>query len=148
TGLSSVFPQTDAPLTAAARAVFALLATGLGLIGGLLLARRIAETQIHARAPRRRTSRAAPPRPLSVHDDLGEAAIEPAIEEQRKPIPGRRRALAVIEDERPSDFLLAAPLPGSETDLPPQLSADEDAMSERPSDFEIPARHDETADGL
>ena len=150
TGLSDVFPQADAPLTAGARAAFALLATVLGLVGGLMLARRVAEGQVVPRAPRRRTplggGGAAPPRPLSVHDDLGEAAIAPAIDEQHKPIPGRRRALAAIEDERPSDFLLAAPLPGDEAASPPQLPAEEDAMSERPSDIEIPAPHDEAAD--
>lgn len=146
TGLSSVFPQADAPLTAGARAAFALLATILGLIGGLTLARRVAETQVVARAPRRRKPN-APPRPLSVHDDLGETAIAPAIDEQRKPLPGRRRALAAIEDERPSDFLLAAPVPGGDTDSPPPLPTDEVTMSERPSDFELPA-YDEAPEAL
>jgi hypothetical protein len=146
TGLASVFPQTDAPLTAGARAAFALLATVLGLVGGLVLARRVADGQAAPRAPRSRAPRAgAPPRPLSVHDDLGEEAIAPTVEEQRKPIPGRRRALAAIEDERPSDFLLAAPLPGGDAVPPPELPADEDAMSEQPSDIEFPAQHDEAA---
>ncbi len=145
-GLSSVFPQAAAPLTAGARAAFALLATILGLVGGLALAHRVAATQVAARAPRRRAPN-APPRPLSVHDDLGEEAIAPTLGEQRKPLPGRRRSLAAMEDERPSDFLLA-PLPGSEAISPPELPADEDEMSERPSDIAIPAHDGDAVEEL
>jgi hypothetical protein len=129
----------EPPLTAAARAVMALLATVAGLAGGLVLARRVAQAQQAGQPPRRRRPVAAgrQVRPLSVHDDLGEEAIAPANEE-KKAFPGRRRALAVIEDERPSDFLMAAPLPGGEHAETPELPTDEDAMSERPSDFEAP----------
>jgi hypothetical protein len=144
TGLSSVFLQAEAPITASARAAFALLATIIGAVGGLALARRVAESQQHASSsPRRRTPRAghyAPDRtvrPLSVHDDLGEGIAAPA-HDQPMPIPGRRRALAVLEEERPSDFLLAAPLPGHEDTAAPDLPIDEEPMTERPSEFDAP----------
>jgi hypothetical protein len=146
TGLSSVFPQAGEPLTLSARAAFALLAAILGLVGGLTLARRVVETQVISRPPRRRAPN-APPRPLSVHDDLGEEAIVSGVDERRKPLPGRRRALAPTEDERLSDFLPAAPLPGADTHSPPPLPTDEDAMSERPGDIEFPA-HEETPEQL
>lgn len=129
----------EPPLTAAARAVIALLATIVGLVGGLVLARRVAQAQQGGQPPRRPAPVAAgrQVRPLSVHDDLGEEAIAPTGDEQRT-IPGRRRrALAVIEDERPSDFLMAAPLPGGDQAETPELPF-EDAMSERASDFEAP----------
>jgi hypothetical protein len=144
TGLSGVFPQAQAPITASARAAFALLATIIGAVGGLALARRVAASQEHAvRAPRRRAPRTGnhaetrAVRPLSVHDDLGEGIATPA-DDQPMPIPGRRRALAVLEEERPSDFLLAAPLPGHEDTAPPELPIDEEPMTERPSEFDAP----------
>lgn len=123
TGFASILPLVEAPLSAAGRAVFALLATIIGLVGGLVLARRVAGAHDGARPTRRRNvGRAAPPRPLSVHDDLGEDAIAPpaAVSGQA---PTRRRALTVTEDAAPSAYLMAAPLPG-EAEIP-ELVEDE-----------------------
>jgi hypothetical protein len=134
TGLASVFPPAEPPLDWAGRGLFALLSAMLGLIGGLVLARRVAQVQDAGRpASRRRTpaGRSAPPRPLSVHEDLGEDAIAPPADAPRA---GRRRALTMTEETPVSDFLSAAPLPGESdvSELP------EDPMSERPSDFDPP----------
>lgn len=139
TGLASIFPPAEPPLSAAGRALFALLATIVGLIGGLVLARRVVQAHDAVPPSRRRTpaGRSTPPRPLSVHDDLGEDAIAPPVSAPRA---GRRRALAVTDETSTSDFLMAAPLPG-ETEVPelpqdPELH--EEPMSERPSEFEAP----------
>jgi hypothetical protein len=143
TGLASVFPPAEPPLSAAGRGMFALLATLLGLIGGLALARRVARAHDTARPTRRRTAggRSTPPRPLSVIDDLGEEAIAaPAI---AGALPGRRRALAVTDEAQPSEFLMTAPLPG-ESDVPElSLEPHEEPMSERPSEFDAPQATDE-----
>lgn len=133
--------SAHAPLTLGARVALAFVAAMLGLVGGLLLARRFAETRVVARTPRRRTplgeGRVAPPRPLSVHDELGEDAIAPTVQEQRNPLPSRRRALAILED-RPDDVPLAAPVPGSEIESPPELPADEPDLSNTVTEADAP----------
>lgn len=106
----------DAPLSLGARATFAVLAALVGLAGGLVFARRLAEKHAAGpRIPRHRAlgdGRSVRPRPLSVHDDLGEEAISPSSEEEQAP--RRRRALTVSDIEPADDLEAAAPLYDSE----------------------------------
>lgn len=145
TGLSAVFSD------GLAHAFLVLVATAFGLFVGLALARRIADALGAVRTPRLRDSRkgrSQPPRPLSVHDDIGEAAIAAPAEELRKPLPGRRRALAVAEELPAVDLPFDAPLPGDDAVPPPPLPVDDGWASQPSAEFSIPAFRGEPEEAL
>lgn len=122
-GIASVLPAAEPPLGVTARILIALVAALLGVISGLLIARKIAAAQGQPiRAPRR-----APPaasealsakRPISAHEELwSEGFDEPVEVTPPAPIAGRRRALSVTDESGPSEFLDSAPLPGGEAEI-------------------------------
>ncbi|RPF71549.1 hypothetical protein [Aurantiacibacter spongiae] len=119
TGLPSVLPQAAPPLGFTARVLVALAATALGIVLGLVAARRIAASH-HDTQARRIGARA----PLSARDDLDPEGLEDgdgdtvdiAADDGPRLAGSRRRALAMEEDAGPSDFLYAAPLPGEYDD--------------------------------
>jgi hypothetical protein len=95
-----------------------------------MIARRVARG--HAPKPASRISKltGTMPRPLSIKDELGG---EKPIKGESLPM-NRRRALAISEDDRPSDFLYHAPLPGLEHDAPAPFEGrdDDDAADDEP----------------
>ncbi len=106
-GLASVLPMAAPPLGFTAQALVALVATAFGALLGLILAKRLAkpkQKQIGISADNHR-------KPLDPSQDIGEYDID---NHDAFPQPsGRRRALAVTEEEGPSDYLNIAPLPGA-----------------------------------
>lgn len=104
-GIASVIPAAAPPLGMTARGSIALAAALFGAVLGLAVARRIAAA--HARVPATRVAKQSTelPRPLSVKDEL----------RSQQPITGESlpmsmdRAIAISEDDRPSDVLYRAP---------------------------------------
>ena len=135
-GLPSFIPQMAPPLGFTAKALIALTGAVGGGVIGYILARKIAGSRVKAEAER--PARA----PLSAYDELDEAGIaddetEWSDDHDDLPAPvltGRRRALAIEEEERPSDFLTMAPLPGTVSEEATYTySADDSALELEPS---------------
>ncbi|MGX7896339.1 hypothetical protein [Tsuneonella sp. HG222] len=125
TGLSSLVPQAAPPLGFTARAVLALAASASGAVLGLVVARQVAQN--HAPKPKARFVDADSRefRPISAHDELGEEGLGDAM----GPVFGqKRRALAIAEDGRRSEFLQHAPLPGEASDARIPLDLPEEAL--------------------
>ena len=124
TGLASILPQAAPPLGFTARALIA----GVGTVGGALLGLLLARLLVRDRQPN--PARVASRRPLSPADDLAELDNLDDFDETAPPatVGGRRRALAIAEEEGPSDFLAVAPLPG--------VNAPEEAIEFHPEDPE------------
>jgi len=118
-GIASVVPGAEPPLGVSARILIALVGAALGVVAGLLIARRVAAAQSQpGRASHRslRTASDAAKRPISAHEELwSEGFDDPVDETPAPPIAGRRRALAVTDESGLSDLLHNAPLPGAET---------------------------------
>jgi len=108
TGVSSLIPAAGPPLGFTARGLIALAAAVMGALTGLAIARRVARAQADEPAPRFSSATGGVRRPISVHDELGGEGV---VNGRGLPVT-RRRALAITEDDRPSDFLYTAPLPG------------------------------------
>lgn len=128
TRIDALVPAAAPPLGVTARILFALV---LAVVGGLLgaaIARRIArptpvakprrrgaanlgETAPNVRLRGRDSHPDAPARlPISAHDELGDDGID-SEEPVQTPLPGRRRALTVVDDAG-DGFYDFAPLPG------------------------------------
>jgi len=117
TGIAALVPAAAPPLGFTSRAAIALAATILGALVGLMTARRLAFA-----ASRRLTDArdAAASRTNDQaddgDDDYPDDDLPPLHETSATPeppaTPGRRRPLALAEDDRPSDFLRVVPLPG------------------------------------
>ncbi|MWV26539.1 hypothetical protein [Aurantiacibacter rhizosphaerae] len=109
-GLSAALPMAAPPLGFTARALVALVGTGFGALLGMALAKRLAKPR-----QKRITDRSAPSRkPLNPEEDFDDLYL--GGEDSPAPA-GRRRALAIAEEEGPSDFLNIAPVPGFSEDL-------------------------------
>ncbi len=131
TGLDLVVPAAAPPLGVTARILIALIMASLGAAIGAALAVRATRPKAEVRE-RKRT--AANPgaaaeaeaalwnsrnvytdgpvfRPISAHEELGEALDSPGL------LAGRRRALAVEHEERPFEPHDFAPLPGGEPQI-------------------------------
>lgn len=111
TGIASTFPAIAPPLGFTAKALMALVGTLAGGSLGLFLARRIAAPKT-ARIGHGK-GRQAPIAPRSFEEDELDA------EDDHGEVPfrantGRRRPLAIEEEQGPSDFLNLAPLPGTD----------------------------------
>ncbi len=129
TGLASLAPAFAPPLGFTARALLALAAALVGVGLGLSIARRVARGPMPEREDRAAKLTAGLRRPISVHDELGGEGV---INGHGLPI-NRRRALAISEDERPSDFLYVAPLPGEDPFATPEPGQQPDtAIAEEP----------------
>lgn len=103
---------------------------GLGALAGLagaavgvILARKVAAAHTQHRS-RRREPVPQPPRtgarkPISAMEELGGDGLDEPVHDsdQRlgsEPMSGRRRALTVTDESEPADYLMNAPLPGSD----------------------------------
>lgn len=120
-GLADVYAAAQPPLGATARIAVAIAAGIIGAGAGLFVARRIASAQTGRPVTRRAAATdeswevavKTAKRPISAHEELGEGGLDAdEPEPAREPIPGRRRPLAVTDENAPSDFLSFAPLPG------------------------------------
>ncbi|HEY6817630.1 MAG TPA: hypothetical protein VI168_19000 [Croceibacterium sp.] len=99
----------EPPLGFLARGLIALGAAVAGAVAGIAIARRVARA--HDERPSRIAKFASGARrPISVNEELGGERL---FNGRALPVT-RRRALAIAEDERPSDFLYMAPLPGND----------------------------------
>jgi len=134
-GLPAFLPAAAPPLGLTARVLIAVAASGLGVLIGLVIARRIAAAQRTGERATggfaslfgRRTKVVRPP--LSIRDALGDNTPEAA---EPAPHAGRRRALAIVEEDLAFD----------ETAVPGEVawtSSDE-------ADAEWPEEHDAPAD--
>lgn len=120
-----VIPAAAPPLGLTARIFIALLlAVGGGMLGAMI-ARRIAAPKVEARPLRRsgafmkdalRAQEAQDTdgvrRPISAHEEIGEGAI--AAQDGGAVLAGRRRALAIEEDDDEFRMFETAPLPGGQ----------------------------------
>ena len=130
-GLAALVPAAGPPLGFTARGIVAVTAALGGGIIGIAIARRIARA--HRPAPESRIVQLSngSRRPISIKDEVGGDGV---VNGESLPI-SRRRALAISQDDRPSDFLYQAPLPGEETDAPatsPAVAGDEPAADAEP----------------
>lgn len=151
TGLASLLPAAAPPLGMTARAIIALLGALGGAALGVAVARRVAGAQEAKGGSRAAKLAAGSRRPISVHDELGGEGV---VNGEGLPI-SRRRALAISEDDRPSDFLYRAPLPGADPDAPALFAAapivraradDDPAVEDEPLELSELAQEDDTND--
>jgi len=101
-GLASLLPLAAPPLGFTAQSLVALVGTLVGGMLGFVLARKIA-------APR--SAKAGDRKVLNAPDDIGDFGIEGDDHDDLPAPAGRRRALAIEQEEGPSDFLNVAPVP-------------------------------------
>lgn len=112
TGLSTLVPAAQPPLGFMARGLIALAAAVTGAAIGVMIARRVARSHDAVRPSRVAKFAKGARRPIDVNEELGGEGL---VNGFGLPV-SRRRALAIAEDDRPSDFLYMAPLPGHEED--------------------------------
>jgi len=111
TGIAALVPEAAPPLGFTARAAMGGAAGVFGALLGLFLARRVREG--HHAAPLRKEPPTGP-RPLHAHEDLDLAGIATGNAPANKPAGSKRRALAMVDENQPSEFLNTAPLPGDD----------------------------------
>lgn len=115
TGIAGIVPAATPPLGFTARALMALAFTFGGAMAGLLIARQVARANNAAPVARMRTPLTnADRKPIFAHAELGGEGLD-----GRSLTPRGRRSLAIDNEERPSDFLELAPMPGTINDLGP-----------------------------
>lgn len=147
TGLSAIVPSAAPPLGLTARIAIAVAAAVTGALAGLLIARRVGAVQAATAAPRRSLHARKPiedapaRRPLSIHDEVESEPLhvnDGGSEPQAAPATGnrtpgnqgvRRRALAVTDEDGPSELLNTVPLPGADFGAASAL-ADHDQLEE------------------
>ena len=119
TGVSSLIPAASPPLGLTARSLIAIAGALAGAALGVTIARRVAQS--HSPRPVSRVAKLAGGlrRPISVKDELGGEGVVNGV---GLPL-NRRRALAISEDDRPSDFLYQIPVPGADPDAPAPFAA-------------------------
>lgn len=109
TGIASIVPAAAPPLGFTARALIALAFTVGGAFAGLLIARQVAKAHRAEHGTRIRTVATNSARqPILAHAELGDEGFD-----GRAVVPRGRRSLAIDIEERPSDFLELAPMPGT-----------------------------------
>jgi hypothetical protein len=116
TRIGAVIPAAEPPLGFTARAAIALAASIAGSLGGLSLARKVARSS--APEPRARSFEIGGERqcrPISAHEELGDDGLD-SSPPTPLPLMQKRRSLAMAEDNRPSAYLQAVPLPGQSVD--------------------------------
>lgn len=117
-GIAAVVPDAHPPLGFTARGLVAGVGAVAGALLGLVVARRVARAHSEP-APRFARASGFGRRPIRVHEELGGESL---VNGRGLPVT-RRRALAIAEDERPSDFLYTAPVPGEgELEVDSELS--------------------------
>lgn len=127
TGITALVPEAAPPLGFTARAAMGGAAGVFGALLGLFLARRVREG--HHAAPRRKEP-ATGPRPLRAHEDLDLAGIANGNAPANRLAGSKRRALAMVDENQPSEFLNTAPLPGEDPWAEPAVDAFPSAAAE------------------
>jgi hypothetical protein len=132
TGISSLISAAEPPLGFTARAGIAIAASFAGAVVGLFLARKVASSS--APAPQGRsfalgTERQC--RPISAPDELGEEGLD-SPDPVPTPVLQKRRSLTMAEDNRPSAYLQAVPLPGESNEDRTELSLSDEISSPEP----------------
>ena len=125
TGIASVLPAAQPPLGATARIFVALVCAVLGVVAGLTIARKVVTHA--APQPRKRgavANRQPAKRPFSARDELDPDDFDGDLHADAGIPVGRRRSLAVTDENARSDFLEAAPLPGPYAYTAPTLDAE------------------------
>jgi hypothetical protein len=132
-GIAALVPAASPPLGLMARSLIALASALAGAAIGVVIARRVARAHDAGRPSRVAKLAKGARRPIDVHEELGGEGL---VNGFGLPV-NRRRALAIAEDDRPSDFLYMAPLPGHDED--PSLAFDEHPAAPRSADepFEL-----------
>lgn len=136
TGIASLIPSTAPPLGFTARAGIALVATLVGAVLGILAARKVSRGGLRTLADHRTDYGMRELDPVEVLDEDGFDRDPPLLLGPGTPA-GRRRPLAIAEEERPSDFLNVASMPGMPEDEALELDyqyATDDDRSEEPGD--------------
>ena len=136
TGISAFVPAASPPLGFTARGLIALAGAAAGAAIGLAIARRISRAHDADRPSRVAKFAKGARRPIDVNEELGGEGLVNGFGLAIN----RRRALAIAEDDRPSDFLYMAPLPGHDADDHPlalsDLAPEPDAPLELSDAFE------------
>src|SRR5688500_5750572 len=123
TGLASLIPAASPPLGTTARAIIASAGALGGAARGVAVARRVAQGHGAKSETRFAALAGGACSPISVHEELGGAIkLGTVVNGESLPI-SHRRALAISEDDHPSDFLYRAPLPGDDLDAQAPFSA-------------------------
>ncbi|MGD9471328.1 MAG: hypothetical protein AB7G24_04775 [Novosphingobium sp.] len=125
THLDSLIAAAAPPLGFFARAILAIGAALLGAISGVLIARKVTggsrakpeQTRMAVRNATLREDRAAkndaPRRPLSINDEVDGDALDGRND---RAMPVKRRALAMSEEQGPSELFQQVPFPNSSYD--------------------------------
>lgn len=168
-GIAAVVPAAAPPLGFTARALIALVLTGVGAIAGLVIGRRIG--RVPSAAPGRRSEKhrrdaeaepeirirprdshpdAAPRKPFLASEDMLPPRDEPdwPVVETEAAGPRRRRALAVTDESLPAEIRDFAPLPGAGDVAPLDLTELMAVMEPHPPAASIAPASDEERLGL
>lgn len=101
------------------RLVIAVALAAVGVVMGLLLARRVASGNSVAE-PAKPSGPLVARQPIAARSELGSDSLDEPVDEQdapaRPPYLGRRRALSLADESGPSEFLDHAPVPGASED--------------------------------
>lgn len=138
TGIASLIPAAEPPLGFTARAGIALAASIAGTLVGLALARKVATAS--APEPNSRGFSLASERqcrPISAHDELGEDGLDTTDFAPSSPA-HKRRSLAMVEDNLPSAYLQAVPLPGQAIESRGEAALVEEAFASEPTGADEP----------
>lgn len=131
-GLPGIIAAAAPPLGLTAKFAFAVAASVLGALAGLVVARKVVAAQSAAEPgvsvrPARRSESGSAKRPIVATEELGAEGLgqasdtrtgfeEPEEKFESAPIPGRRRALSITDESGPSEYLASVPLPGEDVD--------------------------------
>jgi hypothetical protein len=140
THISSIISSAQPPLGFTARAGIALAASIAGACIGLWLARKVAASSV-PEAPARGFSLGSerPCRPISAPDELGEEKLD-SPNATAPPLVQKRRSLAMEEDNGPSSYLQAVPLPGQPLHGPAEPPQLEDLALPEPAGADEPVK--------
>jgi hypothetical protein len=142
TGFSALVPAAAPPLGFTARGLIALGAALTGAAIGVAIARRVARAHDGSRPSRVAKFAKGARRPIDVNEELGGEGL---VNGFSLPV-NRRRALAIAEDDRPSDFLYMAPLPGHEDDHAPAFDQPAVAPTAAEEPLELSDAFEDTAE--
>ncbi len=143
TGIAALVPAASPPLGFMARGLLALASAVAGAVLGIAIARRVARAHDAERPSRIAKFARGARRPIDIHAEIGGEGLVNGL---GLPI-SRRRALAIAEDDRPSDFLYMAPLPGNAADdHGPALDDRPEADAPASEPFELSDAFEDAAD--
>lgn len=151
TGLNGILPATQAPLGFTARTIIALAGTAIGIVTGLLLARKVSAAQSAPGVAHLHPAKV----PISAMKELGAKSLDQPVEEEPfggpadRPTVSRRRALWISDDHETDQSGGTTPLaakvispienePELEQELEPAPVSESLSKALRAHDFEAP----------